>query len=501
MHVLSRHTAVFACLKLCIRGYCKVGRYLRRIGKFYSGIIMGNVGLFLAVGMLSVLFHEEGWLPNGQIYAISRLIYTYMIPVCLAYAGGMKAGGSAGGVLAVLMASGCLAADGKSGILAGLLAAPAGGFLWKYAGGRWMKRAACGMQMLVGNLLAGGLGCLTAACGYYLLSPLLLAMSAGMTQCLSVLMEKKLFWALNVVVEPAKVLFLNNIVNHGVLAPLGFGQLAGEGGSLLFLVEANPGPGFGVLAALYCKERERREKYATAMLTEAVGGLHEVYFPEVLSNLWLLFPLIAAGMSATLWFQLTGCVLRGPASPGSFLTILLMAGRENLLTAAAGMVISAAVSFGGSLIVLSRKEKPKACPEDADCHSVTGSERGIPGDENEMEERAQEGEEKVVERESGQEKKEPVHFIAFVCDAGMGSSAMGAALFRRRLKQAGMEEIRAEAYAFDSIPEDVDVVVCQKDFWRLLPEKTARAEVFVTDSLTDQAALQELMEMIRERNG
>lgn len=500
MHVKQRHTAAFACLKLCERGLFRVGKYLRKIGKFYSSMIMGNVGLFLTVGLLSVLFHEEGWFPNGQIFDASQFLYTCILPVFLAYAGGEKISGATGGILAVLLASGCLAADMEAGMLAGLLAAPVGGCLWKYAGEPWKKKAALGMQMLAGNLLVGAAGCLLTACGYYLLSPLLQTVSAWVVQWLSVLTEKRLFWVLNVIVEPAKVLFLNNIINHGVLAPLGLGQMKEAGGSLLFLVEANPGPGLGVLAALYCREKESRARYATAMLTEAVGGIHEVYFPEVLSDPWLLLPLIAAGVSGTCCFQMTGCVLRGPASPGSFLTILLMAGKENLLFAAAGMVISTAVSFCGSLIVLSGKKKPGNSLQIANGCGIAGGACNVPREENVIEESAK-GEAQVPDRESNQEKKEPIRFIAFVCDAGMGSSAMGAALFRRKLKQAGLEDIRTEAYAVDSIPQEADVAVCQKDFLRLLPDGIAGTEIFVIDSLTDGAALEELMQMILERNG
>ncbi|MEZ5089394.1 MAG: hypothetical protein R2719_06495 [Micropruina sp.] len=49
-------------------------------------------------------------------------------------------------------------------------------------------------------------------------------------------------------IEPAKILFLNNAINHGILTPLGLAEAAESGKSILFLLEANPGPGLGLLA-------------------------------------------------------------------------------------------------------------------------------------------------------------------------------------------------------------------------------------------------------------
>lgn len=465
-----------------------MGKRLRRIGRFYSGMIMGNVGIFLFVGLLSVIFQEQGWLPDERICGIARFVYVCILPVCLAHTGGTRLGGQGGGILAVLLTAGCLAADDRTGILAALLAAPAGGFLWKAAGEPLKRRVSSGMQMLVGNLLLGMGGCVLALGGYYLLAPGIAAVSAALAGCMGALAEKNILWALHVVVEPAKVLFFNNIINHGILLPLGLSQVEEAGSSVLFLVEANPGPGVGLLAALYCMTRKgrpaaghkRKADYAVSLLTQAAGGLHEVYFPEVLSNLWLLLPLMAAGACGTLWFQTTGCGLGTAASPGSVFTILLLAGRENLGRTAAGMAISAAVSFAGSLaVLLVTTNRPRK------------GEAAAGGDRQE--------EETGMDKQT--EQKGPVRFIGFICDAGMGSSAMGAALLRRRLAQAGLRGVRAEAFAYDRIPAEVDLAVCQRDFLRLLEEKPVGPEIFAVESLTDTEAFDALLDLIRKRNG
>lgn len=456
-----------------------MGRFLRKIGRFYSSIIMGNVGVFIFIGLLSVIFQEQGWYPNEDIYEISQFVYRLILPVCIAYLGGEKTGGHTGGILAVLMTAGCLTYDTQAGILVGMIAAPVGGYAWKYGGENLKRRAGSSAQMLVGSLLVGVWGCILAAGGYYIMSPVLQMVSEVLGTCVNVMTEWNMLAALSIIVEPAKVLFLNNIVNHGILVPLGMEQLQKAGSSVLFLVEANAGPGLGLLTALFFAQRERREEHAASMIAQSAGGLHEVYFPEVLSDLWLLLPLIGAGAAGNLWFQLSGCGLKGPVSPGSIITILVMAGKENIVKIAIGIALSAAVSFTGSMIVLKIQTRRKNKENTENIENIDTMEIFAYGKE---------------------ETEMPIHTIGFVCDAGVGSSVMGAALFRRKLAQNQICGVQVEAYACDQIPGKLDLIVCQKDFLRLIKDVSQDTEIFPVDSFMGGEAFEALIEMIHRRN-
>lgn len=443
---------------------------IHKIGRFYSSIIMRNMGLFIFTGFLSVLFQEQGWFPGKDIYAISKLVYNIMIPVCISYAGGAKISGQTGGVLAVLAASGMLYGNITSPVLAGMIAAPVGGIVWKHCE-KWIRKyAGSSVQMLTKNLLVGALGGILAAGGYYGLSAVLAVIGNTISAGMEFFWTHKLWAGICVFIEPVKVFFLNNVVNHGVLVPLGMQQLQEEGSSVLFLLETNPGPGFGMLAALYIAKKSEKGMYATAMAAEFVGGIHEVYFPIVLSNLWLMIPLMISSACAGLWFGAVGAGASGPVSPGSIVTILMMSGKNSFLKVAAGVFISAAVSFGISFLVLKFSEKPleKQNPEEV-----------------------------IAKKE---EKQMPVHKIGFICDAGVGSSAMGAALFRRKAAKNDIADLEVEAYACDQLPDSLDLIVCQKDFRKMLPPKAESMEIFTVDSLLDQAAHDRLLETIRLRN-
>lgn len=444
-------------------------RILRKIGKYYKRAILKNIGVFIFIGLLSVLCGEYGWLPNEDIYAISQLVYQYILPTMIAYEGGRELGESNGGVLAVLAVTGILLANPALGIVGAMISGPLAGFLWSRLERTLERRVDFRFTMLWKNLSVAALGGVLAVCFHALLAPLLQAFAQVLGMGMQFLISHHLIGVLAVVIEPAKVLFLNNVINHAVLVPIGMQQVQEAGSSVLFLLEANPGPGFGVLLALYCVKREQKNEHASAMIAQAVGGIHEVYFPFVLADLRLLVPLIFGGMAGNLCFQFLDAGLQGVVSPGSIVVILLMAGKHGCIPVLAGVAVSAVTAFLLSMAVLrvGRKEK----------------------------------EDKGDQRETVMEEKKKIEQIAFVCDGGVGSSAMGAALMRRMLAQTGKSGIQVKAYAADLVPEDVDLIVCQKDFYALLPEGLSGREVYVVDSLVQTEGFQTILEEIERRNG
>lgn len=456
---------------------------IRRAGKFYSSVIMGNIGVFMFIGLLSVIFNRNGWFPNEELYEVSQFVYTIILPVCIAYSGGERISGKQGGILAVLAVSGMLCADDSLGLLAGMAAGPAAGFIWKYIWGFLERKVPSSIQMLMRNLAAGVIGGGLAALGFYFLTPFFWAVENGIAHFIHGLLNRNLTGLLNLMIEPAKVFFLNNILNHGILVPLAMSELKTAESSVLYLLEANPGPGLGMLAALYFYEK--KEKYLSALAAHGAGGIHEVYFPFVLSDLWLLLPLIISGVTGAVWFDIFNAGLNAPVSPGSIVTILVMAGKKNIIPVFLGILLSAAVSFGGSILILAWQKKRNTGQKIQDME--------ISGET--MENISQNAEEKIKKEEA----KMPINKIGFVCDAGVGSSAMGAAIFRRKLHQNNIEGMEVQPYAADRIPENLDLIVCQKDFFQLLPQEQKEKEIFTVDNFVSAQAYDGLVKLVEER--
>lgn len=448
---------------------------LHKIGKFYTKIIMKNIGIFIFIGLLSVVCNVYGWFPNEDMYAISQFIYKSILPALIAYEGGRAVCEKGGGTLAVLILSGILLCDSSVGILGAMITGPLAGWLWKYEESFLKERMNSSMQMLVRNLALGATGSVMAALGFYVLSPMLGIFTGVIYRGVNFMLSHGMIAALSILIEPAKVFFLNNIMNHAVLVPLGIGQVQEAGQSVLFLLESNPGPGLGVMAALYCAGKDKRSEYMSMMFAEALGGIHEVYFPLVLSNLSLMIPLILGGIAGNICFGILHAGVQGAVSPGSILVILLMAGKGRVLPVFAGILVSALVSFGGSILLLNKKKKREETMREEDKRER-------------------------MEEKNVSEAKKKIEAVAFVCDGGVGSSAMGAALFRRTLARAQVTDVRVEVYAADMVPDNIDLIVCQRDFYRLHPEGFKNTEVCTVESLVKTEEFQELIEQIQKRN-
>lgn len=464
---------------------------IHKFGKFYSNIMINMIGIFIFVGILSVIFGDYGWVPNENIYAISQFVYSYVIPALIAYAAGNHMGqiyekrpdvpktgiNHAGGAIAVMAAAGVMIANKNCAILGAMILGPICGLLWKHVLEPLTRKAVQGMEMLTRNLVAAIVGAAFSIAAYYVLTPVLSAVTHVIMMGVDWLIAHKLICLTSVLIEPAKVFFLNNSIHHGILLPLAMQQAEQNGSSMLFLLETNPGPGLGVLLALWLSNRKKRKEYAAYMFVECIGGIHEIYFPEVLANLWLLLALIPGGMAGTLCMSVFHVASAGLVSPGSILTLLFMSGHHVLATLFA-VAISTAVSCAIAFFIL--KRQGKWCTEAA----ISAQEEK----KEEVQEKRQ-----MLEKGQMQEIK-----IGFICDAGVGSSAMGAALFRRKLKEEGMDGITAEAYAVDQIPEDLTIGVCQRAFLEILQKESNLSNIVTMESLLNQTEHLALIEKLRK---
>lgn len=459
-------------------GVYNMRKILHGFGKFYSRVMMNMIGIFIFVGILSILFGEQGWMPNKDIYAISQFIYIYGIPIMVAYISGNQIRGKEqgegnelhpGGVIAVMAEAGLMAANQKAAILGAMILGPCCGLLWKRVLEAMIRKANIRIEMLVRNLIVAGVGCILAIGSFYLFAPGLAILNQLFMKGISYLIKEKAIFLFSILMEPAKILFLNNSIHYGILLPLGLSQAAEEGKSILFLLETNPGPGFGILLALFYQKRERRKEYAASMFVQMIGGIHEVYFSEVLSNLWLLIALIAGGTAGNLCFLWMDAGAVTAISPGSIFTFLLACMNTGLAGAVCGILVSVLISFAAASLILYIQ---KCCK----------TEPSLP----------RKGREEEKKEERNRVEKREIKKIGFVCDAGVGSSSMGAALLRRKLKELQLEGIEVAAYASDQIPKDLDLMICQRNFKELLLPEISEMEIYTMESLVSQQELSDI---------
>lgn len=417
---------------------------VQRFGKFLSAMIMPNIGALIAFGFLAAFFNSSGWIPHEGFATIFSAILVYLIPILIASTGGKLIGGDRGSVVASIAVVGAIMSDPDTTMLmAAMIMGPLAGFCIKKFDEAMDGHMPAGFEMLINNFSVGIMGMLLAMFGFLAVGPFMNLILGILSAGVNFLVEHSVLPLIAVFIEPAKVLFLNNAINHGIFTPIATAQAAETGKSIMYMLEANPGPGLGVLLAymFFCKDQETKQSAPGAVIIHLFGGIHEIYFPYILMNPLVIVGPILGNMAAIFWFNLTDCGLVGPASPGSIIAYLMMAPGDKMIQIIIGVVIATAISFVVSSAIV-RMSKGKSLEEA----------------QEEMASRKAEA--KGTAAPVAITSAEGVKKVVFACDAGMGSSAMGATKFRNRVK--GLRpDLTVINTSVDTIPQDCDIAVVQ----------------------------------------
>ncbi|MGM9972828.1 MAG: PTS mannitol transporter subunit IICB [Clostridiaceae bacterium] len=414
---------------------------IQSLGNFLSGMIMPNIGAFIAWGFLTALFIDTGWLPNKELSSMVSPMLTYIIPGLIAYQGGKLVGGNRGAVMGIIAATGVIVGSDYVMFLGAMIIGPLAGWVIKKFDEAVDGKVKAGFEMLVNNFSIGILGLILAIIGYYLVGPFMGGVLSVLNSGVQFMVKNGILPLVALFVEPAKVLFLNNAINHGIFTPLGADQVAEAGKSIMYLIETNPGPGLGVLLAywMFSKNKATKDSAPGAIIIHFLGGIHEIYFPYILMNPILLLSTIGGSLAALVYYSVLNLGLAGPASPGSIFAYLAMAPRGATIGVLFGAVIAAGVSFLISIPLIKRANKKVSNLEDATKRM------------------------KEMKAESKGMGLAPVKKIIFACDAGMGSSAMGATVLKKKLQAAGLSDIVVEHASVSDIPQDAQLIVVHKD--------------------------------------
>jgi PTS system mannitol-specific IIC component len=504
-------------------GGVRVG--VQRFGTFLSGMIMPNIPALIAWGIFTAFFIEVGWTPNADLATIVGPFIHYLLPIIIAYTGGTIVYGVRGGVVASIAVMGAIAGsdkliadfnatlpEGASQLgeihmfIGAMIMAPLAAYTMKWLDSLWDGKIRAGFEMLVNMFSAGIWGFVMAVVGFYPVAWLVNGLMSTLSNVVDFLVEANLLPLTSIIIEPAKVLFLNNAINHGVLTPLGIQQSADQGSSILFLLEANPGPGLGLLLAFAIFGLgAARASAPGAAIIQFFGGIHEVYFPYALMKPMVILALIAGGMTGVTTNMLLGGALRAPAAPGSIIAVLLQTAPGAYVAVILSVILSAAVTFVIAAVILraSRKRdlETMAATDDAFGAAITQTEAAKGKSSDSLANlrggaatQAGGGVEPAVmtERE--------VRNIVFACDAGMGSSAMGASVLRNKIKKAGIEDVTVVNKAIAALDSSADLVITQNQLTDRARQQTPNAIHISVDNFMNSPRYDEVVELVRDQH-
>ena len=319
---------------------------LQRFGGFLAAMIIPNLGAFIAWGLITALFIPTGWTPNEGLSALVGPMILNLLPLLIGFAGGNLVHGTRGGVVGAVATMGAVVGADIPMFIGGMVMGPLGGWLMKLFDNAVEDSIPTGFEMLVNNFSAGILGAILAIIGRVAVGPIVEIFTNFMGGGVQLLVDAGLLPLAALFIEPAKVLFLNNAINHGILAPLGVVQVEEAGRSILFLLETNPGPGLGLLLAYWFAGKGLAKQSAPgAIIIHFFGGIHEIYFPYVLAHPILIAALWAGGLVADTWFVIMGAGLVATPSPGSIFAYLAVIPQGQHFGVLTGVLLGAVASF------------------------------------------------------------------------------------------------------------------------------------------------------------
>lgn len=439
-------------------------------------MVMPNIGALIAFGFLAALFIDTGWIPNKGFNSMVSPMLTYLIPILIASTGGRMIGGDRGRVAGAIAVIGAIMSNTEiTMLMAAMVMGPLAGFCVKKFDEAMDGHMPAGFEMLINNFSVGIIGMVLAMLGYVAIGPFMSAILMILSAGVNFLVEHSVLPLVSVFVEPAKVLFLNNALNHGIFTPIATEQAAEAGKSIMYMLETNPGPGLGVLLAymFFCKDKVTKDSAPGAVIIHLLGGIHEIYFPYILMNPVVIVAPILGNMAAILWYTITDCGLVGPASPGSIIAYLMVSPGSDLVKVLIGVVIAAGISFVVASPIVKMaggRSLEEAQNEMASMKQAAKGETTVPG---------------TIER------SEEVKKIIFACDAGMGSSAMGATKFRNRIKN-DRPDITVSNTSVDTIPADCDIAVVQTTLAARAKKAAPQAQLITIGNFLADPALDAL---------
>ncbi|UKA62647.1 PTS mannitol transporter subunit IICBA [Arthrobacter sp. FW306-04-A] len=476
---------------------------VQKFGTFLSGMIMPNIGAFIAWGIITALFIKTGWVPFPELGGFGNNaagtpnvglvgpMITYLLPLLIAYTGGKMVYDVRGGVVGAIGTMGVIVGAGIPMFIGAMIMGPLGGWTMKKIDAIWDGKIRPGFEMLVNNFSAGIWGALLAMLGFFGISPLVQAFSTAAGNFVQFLVHNGLLPLTSIFIEPAKVLFLNNAINHGVLTPLGIQQSLDQGKSILFLLEANPGPGAGILLAYMFFGRGAAKASAPgAFIIQFLGGIHEIYFPYVLMRPLLILGAIAGGMTGIATLAITNSGLVAPAAPGSIFAVIAQTSRDSYVGVILSVILAATVSFLVSSLILRTTHHS----DEVDLGAATSKMEELKGKKSSVSSAllGAGGGTALLTR--------PIENIVFACDAGMGSSAMGASVLRNKIKAAGFPGVKVTNAAIANLTDTYDVVITHQDLAERAQPLTTGAVHVSVDNFMNSPRYDEIVELVKSSN-
>ncbi len=473
---------------------------IQAMGGFLTAIVIPNMGAFLAWGFITALFIEAGWFPNAEWATIVDPMLKYLLPTMLAYTGGKRVAGDRGALIGAIGTFGLIVGADIPMFIGAMAYGPFCGLVIKKWDNFMVGKMPGGLEMIINNFSVGILGFMLCILSYEIVGPFIELINVGALALVNAFVATGFLPILAILCEPLKVIFLNNLLDQGIFFPIAFQDADTMGKSIFFMIASNPGPGFGLLLAYsFFGKGDTKETAKGASIVQLIGGIHEIYFPFVLMNGKMLIPMILGSMSSIFIFDMLSVGLVAAPSPGSLVAYMLMTAKGDHFGMLLGVAVSIAVSFFTASFIL---KTAKDTGEEGSIEEFAAKSKAMKQEGKDLLEgkaTASSVSSDVTDSKTSILQalpKDRVPYIVFACDAGLGSSALGANAFNKKCKKAEID-IQCTNFAIEKMPDGVDIAVVHQNFAERMKNAKPNLKVITIENYMNDPNITELMEVLQ----
>ena len=149
-------------------------------GRSLSGMVMPNIGAFIAWGLITALFIETGWMPNERIAQLVSPMSSVLLPLLIAYTGGNVVAGQRGGVIGAIATMGVTVGSDVPMFIGAMVVGPLSAWVIKKFDKLMENHVKAGFEMLVNNFSLGIIGAVLAVLAMYGVTPLVSTLNEWM---------------------------------------------------------------------------------------------------------------------------------------------------------------------------------------------------------------------------------------------------------------------------------------------------------------------------------
>lgn len=456
---------------------------VQKFGGFLAGMVLPNIGIFISWGLLTALFLETGWFPNENLGKLISPVLSYLIPLIIAYTGGEMIHGKRGACAGVVAAAGAVFGSDIPMFLAAMILGPFGAYIIKKVDELLEGKVPLGFEMLVNNFSFGIVGVILMSLSLYIIGPIINHLTTIAESGVTNLIDKGMMPLLAFIIEPAKVLFLNNAIDQGIFVPLGSAEILKTGGkTIYYMLVSSPAPGAGVIIAYWLFGKGTSKQSApTSLLIQFIGGIHEIYFPYVLMKPLMFLAVIAGGVAQISVWMITKAGLAGYPHPGSIVSFIIMLPKTGAINVFLGLLagIIASCAVASLILKMDKNQEDINTSLSDEMSDVLGLSNNKKNDE-------------LISYET-----EEINSIIFACDAGVGSSAMGASVLRKKLKEANLY-IDVIHMPVDRVPSNAKIIFTQKELKQRAESATNNAIIRTVDNYLNDPEYDKLVEDLKK---